>query len=52
MCYDELYDREPLTMNEIEYAFAKAKASGAMKAPFDIAFYMIIKCTSNVLNNL
>lgn len=34
MCYDELYNDDALTVHELEYAFATAKAS--LKAPIDI----------------
>ncbi len=33
LCYDELYNEDCLTINEVEYAFAKSKSS--LKAPID-----------------
>ena len=36
MCYDENYEFDPLTINELEYAFAKSKS--ALQAPIDIVF--------------
>lgn len=37
VCYDDLFDYDCLTMNEIEYALAKSKES--MVAPFDVVVF-------------
>ena len=37
LCYDEIYNDDALTINEVEYAFAKSKS--ALKAPIDVALF-------------